>query len=71
MNVSERTLKAIAKAIRRSIERDTISEKAREDRDFDLAESALQALVDNASLKDWDALGLQVTIGAQSMYPKP
>jgi len=55
MMVSDRTLRAIAKAIRKAI-------KASRD-DHDLAEAALQALCDHASLSDWDALGLTVTFG--------
>jgi len=55
MMVSDRTLRAVAKAIRKSI-------KCSHD-DHDLAQAALQALIDNASLNDWDALGIELTLG--------
>jgi len=55
MTVSERTLKAVAEAIRKAI--------ADGKDDLALAEIALQAFMDNASLKDFDGLGMQVTIG--------
>jgi hypothetical protein len=49
LTVSSRTLDAIAKAIRQSM---TDGED-----DRDRARAAVDALVENASLRDWDALG--------------